>query len=76
MQNDPVPAHSARDGVASCRLATAVVGGAEWFLTNNRRDFPQTIAEVNVVYPDDLPEPDITRQARAAGATTGPARSR
>jgi predicted nucleic acid-binding protein len=38
-------------------LATAVVGGASRFLTNNRSDFPTTIAEIDVVYPDVLPEP-------------------
>jgi predicted nucleic acid-binding protein len=39
-------------------LATAVAAGAERFLTNNRRDFPQTITEIAVTYPDELPEPD------------------
>lgn len=38
-------------------LATAVSGGADRFLTNNRADFPQTITEVEVVYPDELPVP-------------------
>jgi predicted nucleic acid-binding protein len=37
-------------------LATAVLAGADRFLTNNRRDFPKTIEEVDVTYPDDLPE--------------------
>jgi predicted nucleic acid-binding protein len=37
-------------------LATAVAGGADGFITNNRTDFPPTITEVEVVYPDDLPE--------------------
>lgn len=37
-------------------LATAVAGGADRFLTNNRDDFPQTITEVEVVYPADLPD--------------------
>lgn len=37
-------------------LATAVGAGAERFVTNNRRDFPQTIPEVLVSYPDELPE--------------------
>lgn len=37
-------------------LATAVHAGAERFITNNRRDFPMSITEVEVVYPDDLPE--------------------
>jgi len=39
-------------------LATAVATGAERFLTNNRRDFPQTITELAVTYPDELPPPD------------------
>ncbi|MFP5218916.1 MAG: type II toxin-antitoxin system VapC family toxin [Actinomycetes bacterium] len=38
-------------------LATAVQAGAERFFTNNRRHFPRTIAEVDVTYPEDLPEP-------------------
>lgn len=39
-------------------LATAVGLGADRFLTNNHRDFPQTIAEIDITYPDQLPEPD------------------
>jgi predicted nucleic acid-binding protein len=38
-------------------LATAVGAGAGSFLTNNRRDFPRSITEIDIVYPDDLPEP-------------------
>lgn len=38
-------------------LATAVNGGADRFVTNNRRDFPQTINEIGITYPGDLPEP-------------------
>ncbi|MDY7100308.1 MAG: PIN domain-containing protein [Actinomycetota bacterium] len=38
-------------------LATAVSAGATRFLTNNRRDFPLSITEVDVTYPDELPEP-------------------
>lgn len=41
-------------------LATAVGVGADRFLTNNRRHFPQTISEINVTYPDQLSEPDGT----------------
>ena len=37
-------------------LATAVAGGADRFLTNNRDDFPKTITEIQVVYPAELPE--------------------
>jgi predicted nucleic acid-binding protein len=42
----------ARDAV---HLACAVGAGAERFVTNNRRSFPQTIAEVAITYPDALP---------------------
>ena len=38
-------------------LATAVQAGAERFVTNNRSDFPGSIAEIAVTYPVDLPEP-------------------
>ncbi len=38
-------------------LATAVAAGADRFVTNNRRDFPTSIAEIDVVFPDALPEP-------------------
>jgi predicted nucleic acid-binding protein len=38
----------------AAHLATAVAAGADRFLTNNRRDFPQTIAEIDIVYPDEL----------------------
>jgi predicted nucleic acid-binding protein len=37
-------------------LATAVGCGADRFVTNNRRDFPPTITEVDVTYPEELPE--------------------
>lgn len=36
-------------------LSTAVLAGADRFITNNRRDFVKDIAEVDVVYPDELP---------------------
>jgi predicted nucleic acid-binding protein len=39
-------------------LATAVGVGADRFLTNNHRDFRQTITEIDITYPDQLPEPD------------------
>ena len=35
-------------------LATAVGMGAGRFITNNQRDFPATITEVQVTYPADL----------------------
>lgn len=38
-------------------LATAVAGGADRFVTNNKSDFPTTIAELDVVYPQLLPAP-------------------
>jgi predicted nucleic acid-binding protein len=38
-------------------LATAVGAGADRFITNNRSDFPKTITEIEVVYPDELAEP-------------------
>jgi predicted nucleic acid-binding protein len=37
-------------------LAIAISSGAERFITNNRRDFPKTITEIDVTYPDDLPD--------------------
>lgn len=36
-------------------LATAVSVSADRFITNNQRDFPVTITEVNVTYPATLP---------------------
>ena len=38
-------------------LATAVGAGAERFITNNTKDFPKSITEIEVVYPSDLPPP-------------------
>ena len=38
-------------------LATAVAAGADRFVTNNRRDFPTSITEVDVTYPAALAEP-------------------
>jgi predicted nucleic acid-binding protein len=35
-------------------LATAVGVGADRFITNNKRDFPPTITEIQVTYPADL----------------------
>ena len=37
-------------------LATAVSTGADRFITNNQRDFPVTITEIDVSYPTDLAE--------------------
>ncbi len=36
-------------------LATALVAGADRFITNNRRDFPKSISEIDITYPEDLP---------------------
>ncbi len=33
-------------------LASAITGGADRFVTNNRRDFPGGIAEIDVAYPE------------------------
>ncbi len=38
-------------------LATAVGLGADRFITNNQRDFPTAITEINITYPADLPGP-------------------
>lgn len=38
-------------------LATAVIAGADRFVTNNRADFPRSITEIDITYPDDLPDP-------------------
>jgi predicted nucleic acid-binding protein len=38
-------------------LATAVATGADRFITNNQRDFPATIEEIEVTHPVDLPDP-------------------
>jgi predicted nucleic acid-binding protein len=35
-------------------LATAVAMSADRFLTNNHRDFPRTISEIEITYPDEL----------------------
>jgi predicted nucleic acid-binding protein len=41
-------------GPDAVHLATAVAAGADLFVTNNRKDFPQTITEIDIVYPDQL----------------------
>ena len=41
-------------------LATAVGLGAERFITNNKRDFPQAITEVKVTYPADLADAEVS----------------
>jgi predicted nucleic acid-binding protein len=37
-------------------LATAVAAGADRFVTNNRKDFAHSIAEIDITYPTDLPD--------------------
>jgi len=34
----------------------AVAAGADRFVTNNQRDFPVSIAEIQITYPADLPD--------------------
>lgn len=43
--------------VDAVHLATAVSAGADRFITNNSTDFAKTIIEIDVTYPEDLPEP-------------------
>ena len=38
-------------------LATAVGAGADRFVTNNRTDFLKMISEIDIAYPDELPDP-------------------
>lgn len=38
-------------------LATAVGAGADRFLTDNKADFPRSITEIDITYPEDLPDP-------------------
>jgi predicted nucleic acid-binding protein len=35
-------------------LATAVIAGADRFITNDAADFPKTISEIDITYPIDL----------------------
>lgn len=41
-------------GADAVHLATAVNAGADRFITNNQRDFPKSISEIEVIYPEDL----------------------
>jgi hypothetical protein len=56
----PVRAGSTSDvavlGSLLGHLATAVAAGADRFMTNNRKDFAQSIAEIDITYPYDLPD--------------------
>jgi predicted nucleic acid-binding protein len=38
-------------------LATAVNAGADRFITNNQRDLPKSVIEIDITYPRDLPAP-------------------
>ena len=40
----------------AAHLATAISAGATRFLTNNSKDFPESITEIDIVYPEDLPD--------------------
>lgn len=40
--------------VDAVHLATAVQAGADRFITNSRKDFSSVIAEIDVVFPEDL----------------------
>ena len=48
----------------AAHLATAISSGADRFLTNNRRDFPKSITEIEVIYPEDLPDPQMSPSVR------------
>lgn len=51
------------DAMDAVHLATAVDGGGDVFLTNNRKDFDaKRIAEIDVVYPDQLPAGPSSRR--------------
>jgi len=41
----------------AAHLATAIGMGARRFITNNSRDFDRSIAEIEITYPSDLPDP-------------------
>ncbi|CAN5870502.1 hypothetical protein BH18ACT7_BH18ACT7_18070 [soil metagenome] len=55
-RTDELTAHRLR-GSDAVHLATAVMAGADRFVTNNRRDFSTDIDEFNITYPYVLPEP-------------------
>lgn len=40
--------------IDAVHLATGVINGADRFITNNRRDFPLSITEIDVTYPANL----------------------
>lgn len=53
---------AARHGLRAAgavHLASAVLCGADRFITNNRRDFPESIEELEITFPSNLPGPDV-----------------
>lgn len=46
-------------------LATAVLAGADRFVTNNQRDFSHAIAEVTIIYPAELNDPRAGARLKA-----------
>lgn len=56
LANDVATAYGLR-AIDAIHLATATFARADRFITNNRRDFPKSIAEIEIVYPDELPAP-------------------
>jgi PIN domain len=40
----------------AAHLATAIGVGADRFITNNQRDFPATVSEIQITYPAHLPD--------------------
>ena len=52
-------------------LATAVGLGADRFITNNQRDFPASITEINITYPANLPEPCRLNSRSRVAANAG-----
>jgi predicted nucleic acid-binding protein len=47
------PAYGLRAADA-IHLACAVNAGADRFITNNKKDLPESIAEIDITYPEDL----------------------
>ena len=51
---------AARHGLRAAdavHLASAVIYGADRFITNNRRDFSESIEELEITFPANLPDP-------------------
>ena len=54
------------DTMDAMHLATAIDGGADAFLTNNSKDFDaKRIAEIDILFPDELPAPKRPRRGRS-----------